>query len=233
MKKTAPNNIPQHIAIIPDGNRRWAKSKHLPSVFGHKKSVDQAEDICLRALDRGVKVVTMWGFSTKNWRRPKTEVRYLMGLFEDIFTNKAERLHKHGVRMRVSGRIEELPAKLRSAIHKAEELTAGNKRGTLHICLNYSGRAEILDIAKKIAAQHIKPSDITERTIEKQLYVPDLPPVDMIIRTSGEYRLSGFLPWQAEDAEYLFLEKHWPAFTPDDMDKAIAEYQRRQRRFGA
>ncbi len=227
------STIPLHIAIVPDGNRRWAKARHLPTLFGHKKGVDVFEDVCYAALDRGVKTMTFWAFSTENWERSKREVQYLLKLFEEVFTTRLEKIHRENIRLVVSGRTWEFPKRLQAAIQNAVEKTKQNTRGIVHLCLNYGGRAEIVDTVKKIVKNHTAPDKITEDTISKNLYAPGLPEPDLIIRTSGEQRLSGYLLWEAEYAEFLFVKKHWPDFNRQDLQEAIEEYQRRQRRFGS
>ncbi len=224
--------VPQHIAIIPDGNRRWAKSKHLPTFFGHKKGVDVMEKTCYAAIDRGVKVLTFWAFSTENWRRAKREVNYLFQLFEDVFKNRLDRFDNENIRLVVSGRIDEFPKKLQNYIKNAVERTKNNTRGVVHLCLNYGGRAEIIDMVKNVLKKKITPDEIDKKVISDNLYTPGLPDPDMIVRTSGEHRTSGFLPWQLEYAEYSFIDKHWPDFNEKDVDNIIKDFQARQRRFG-
>jgi undecaprenyl diphosphate synthase len=233
MKKNTHNNIPQHIAIIPDGNRRWAKAKHLPKLFGHKKGFEVMEKICYAAIDRGVKVMTFYAFSTENWKRSKTEVNYLFRLFEDVFKNYIGKFNAEKIRLLVSGQTDELPNSLIKAIQNAVARTADNKRGIVHLCLNYGGRTEIVDAVKSIIKLGLPANSITKEIITRHLYQPDLPMPDLIMRTSGEHRTSGYLLWQAEYAEYLFINKHWPDFTVRDLDAALKEFELRQRRFGA
>ncbi|MFH0853538.1 MAG: polyprenyl diphosphate synthase [bacterium] len=223
---------PKHIAIIPDGNRRWAKSKHLPSLVGHKKGVEITEEICDVAIEQGVKVLTFWAFSTENWKRSEKEVKYLFHLLEEVFLNKVDKFHRENIRLIVSGRIEKFPKKLQGYIRKAVAKTKNNTRGILNICLNYGGRTEIVDAVKKIIKNKIPAAKIDKETIQKNLYSPELPDPDLIIRTSGEHRTSGYLLWQSEYAEYVFVDKYWPDFTKKDLIKAITEFKNRQRRFG-
>lgn len=227
-----PESIPRHIAIIPDGNRRWAKQHKLSPVLGHKHGVETFERICDAAIDRGVKVITFYTFSTENWRRTKTEVRYLFRLLEDVFTKRLGKLEREGIQLRVSGRIDEFPARLQTIISNAVERTRTNRRGIVHLCLNYGGRNELIDAVRKIARENLPASKIDDRSITAHLYQPDLPAPDLIIRTSGEQRLSGFLLWQSEYSELYFSGKFWPDFSASDLDQAIHEYQRRQRRYG-
>ncbi|PIS43077.1 MAG: di-trans,poly-cis-decaprenylcistransferase [Candidatus Kerfeldbacteria bacterium CG08_land_8_20_14_0_20_40_16] len=224
--------IPKHIAIIPDGNRRWAKSRHLPMFFGHKKGVEVMENICYAALDRGVKVLTFWAFSTENWKRTAKEVNYLIKLFVEVFRNRLNKFHKENVKLVVSGKIEEFPKELQEEIKKAVEKTKRNTRGIVHFCLNYGGRTEIVDVVKKLLKKRISPNKVNQKMISDNLYTPGLPEPDLVIRTSGEQRLSGFLTWQSVYSELLFVAKHWPAFTEKDLNLAIEEFSRRNRRFG-
>lgn len=232
MKKTAHNNIPQHIAIIPDGNRRWAKSKHLPSVFGHKKGVEVSNSFYNNVFDMGVKVLSFWAFSTENWDRPPKEVKYLFKLLEDVFRRWLVSMNQDNIKILVSGRIGELPPKLQKLVNDAVFTTRHNTRGIIHLCLNYGGRAEIVDAVKKIISEGIPASKVTVPLISKYVYTPGLPDTDLIIRTSGEQRLSGYLMWESDYAELVFIKKYFPQLTFTDIKEAVAEYQRRQRRFG-
>lgn len=224
--------VPQHIAIIPDGNRRWAKSRRRPGVFGHRKGVEVANALYNAVFDMGVKVLSFWAFSTENWQRPPTEVKYLFALLEEVFERWITQLDRDNVRVVVSGRIDELPKHLGELVRQAMETTKTNTRGIIHLCLNYGGRAEIVDAVKRIAQEGIPARKISSALVDRYLYNPGLPPPDLIIRTSGEQRLSGYLLWQSEYAELLFLEKKFPDVTVADIKEAIAEFQRRQRRYG-
>jgi undecaprenyl diphosphate synthase len=232
-KASSITKVPHHIAIIPDGNRRWAKAKHMPQFYGHKKGFEVMEKICYAAVDRGVKVMTFYAFSTENWKRSKTEVSYLFRLFESVFKNYVGKFNDEGIRLLVSGQTDALPASLIKAMNQAVSATAQNTRGTVHLCLNYGGRTEIVDAVKNIIKQDVPAKLVTKELISQNLYQPGLPEPDLIIRTSGEHRTSGYLLWQSEYAEYLFIQKHWPDFTVRDLDSALAEFDRRQRRFGA
>lgn len=216
-----------------DGNRRWAKRRGLPSLAGHRRGYDvllKAGDWCLA---RGIDILTVYAFSTENWNRSKKEVSYLMKLLLLALTKEVSGLHKKNIRISVIGRIHGLPKALQKKISEAMKLTAGNTRGTLQLAVNYGGRAELVDAARVVAAQARRPSDITEEKIAAALYTAGQPDPDLIIRTSGEQRLSGFLTWQSVYSELLFVAKHWPEFTERDFDAALAEYGRRQRRYGA
>lgn len=225
-------SVPEHIAIIPDGNRRWAKSKRRPGVFGHRKGVEVANALYNAVFDMGVEVLSFWAFSTENWQRPPKEVKYLFKLLEEVFERWIDQLDRDNVRVVVSGRIDELPKHLGELVHQAMKKTKANTRGIIHLCLNYGGRAEIVDAMKRITQEGIPARKISPALVDRYLYNPGLPPPDLIIRTSGEQRLSGYLLWQSEYAELLFLEKKFPDLTVADIKEAIAEFQRRQRRFG-
>lgn len=224
--------IPKHIGIIMDGNRRWARKKGLPTLIGHKRGYDIAMKVGEWCLDRGVKILTIYAFSTENWNRSKKEVSYLMRLLRQAFTNEIDNLHAKGIQVRVIGIEKGLSKDIKDAIKKAMQLTRNNKRGVLNIALNYGGRSEITEAVKKITKMKLKPSQITEKLISKNIFTADLPDPDLILRTSGEYRLSGFMTWQSAYSELLFIDKPWPAFTEKDVDAAINEYSRRNRRFG-
>ena len=225
--------IPKHIAIILDGNRRWAKQRGLPTFFGHKKGIDNSKKIILYAEKIGVKIVTAYCFSTENWKRSVKEVNYLMNLFEKFLDHHLSELHKKGVRIGHLGSLKELPASLRQKIKKAIEKTSHNTGIIFNLALNYGGRDEIKRAVQKIIKKGYEAKDITQDLINKNLDTAGLPDPDLVIRTSGEQRLSGFLPWQATYSELYFPLVHWPAFDEKQLDKAINEYNRRQRRFGA
>jgi undecaprenyl diphosphate synthase len=224
--------IPKHIGIIMDGNRRWARKQGVPTFAGHKKGYDIAMKVGEWCLDRGVRILTIYAFSTENWDRSKKEVSYLMFLLKQAFKSEIKNLHAKGIQVRVIGVEEGLSKDIKEAIKKAVEITKNNKRGILNIALNYGGRSEITEAVRKIVKQKIKPAQITEKLISNNIFTSDLPDPDLIIRTSGEYRLSGFLTWQSVYSELLFIDKPWPAFTEKDVDDAINEYSRRNRRFG-
>lgn len=225
--------IPQHIAIIPDGNRRWAKERGLPVMQGHKHGVDAFERIGDAAMERGVKYLTFWGFSTENWKRSKREVAYLMRLFKWVLTNKVDEFNEKDVRINVLGRVGAFSSELRRLVRGAMRLTKDNTKGVITFALNYGGRTEILDMVRKALKMKITPRQMTEKRVGELLYSPDIPDPDLIIRTSGEQRLSGFMPWQGVYSELYFSEKYWPDFSARDLDAAISEFSRRQRRYGA
>jgi undecaprenyl diphosphate synthase len=226
-------NIPTHLGIIPDGNRRWAKERGLPTLEGHRRGIDAAKEVALHALKRGVRYFTMYAFSTENWNRAEEEVGYLMDLWYQLIGSEFKELEKHNVRFRFLGSRERLSQKLLEAIASTEERSAGNTGGTVALCLNYGGQIELADTFKAMLAADVKPSEVTPALISQYLYGPDVPPLDLVVRTSGEQRLSGFMLWRSEYAELYFCQKHWPDFTPADLDAALAEFAARQRRFGS
>ncbi len=222
----------KHLAIILDGNRRWAKEHGFPSFEGHRRGYENVKSVGLAALERGVEQFTVFAFSTENWKRGKEEVGYLMELLHRALTAEIDFYQKNNVRLRVIGRRDGLSETLVTAIGEAEAKTAGNTRGQFNLCVNYGGRAEILDAIKLLAAEGVRLEDITEELVASKMWTAGLPDPDLIIRTSGEQRLSGFLAWSGTYSELLFVDAHWPAFTEADLDAAIAEFDSRQRRFG-
>lgn len=226
-------NIPYHLGIIMDGNRRWARAHGLPTLYGHKKGYDKIIKMGDLCLEKGIKILTVYAFSTENWNRSKKEVGYLMRLLKRGLTREIRSLHKKNIKIQVIGRIKELSKDLQKAIKETMALTKNNTRGILNIAINYGGRPEIIDAVKKLMAKKLTPVKITEKLIAENLYTAGLPDPDLIIRTSGEQRLSNFLTWQSAYSELYFIKKHWPDFSEKDLDEAIKEYSRRQRRFGA
>lgn len=224
--------IPEHVGFILDGNRRWAKNRGLPTLQGHKQGYDNLKDITKASVNRGVKYVSAYIFSTENWNRTADEVKYLMGLAHRMLTKDISELNEENIRVVWLGSREKLSKKLLSAIEKAEERTRSNSRGTLALCFNYGGQDELVDAARKIAAQGLQPKDITKDVFEAALYAPEVPSVDLLVRTSGEQRLSGYMLYRVAYAELYFTDKFWPDFAEDDLDEALAEYARRERRHG-
>lgn len=222
--------LPRHIGIIMDGNRRWARAHGLPTFEGHRRGYEKMKQVGRWALDRGIQYLTVYAFSTENWKRSKAEVNYLMDLLLYAFTHDLQEYHRLGIRLRFLGRIEELAPRLRTALRQAEQLTKKNRRATFCVAINYGGQPEILDAVQRIVKQRIPPRRLTSSSFRKYLYAPQVP--DLVLRTSGEQRLSGFLTWQSAYSELLFVKKHWPAFTERDLDAALKEYARRQRRYG-
>jgi len=226
------SKIPHHLAIIMDGNRRWARERGLPTLLGHKKGYEKVWEIGEVCLKRGIKILTVYAFSTENWRRSLKEVNYLMSLLKQAVTKEVVKLHQKGIKLQILGRREGLPQDLQKAIKKAVSLTRKNKKGILNIALNYGGKAEIIDAVKGIIKDKISPSRIDEQLFEKYLYTRGLPPVDLLIRTGGEKRLSNFLPWQLAYAELYFTKKYWPDFGIKDLDAALKDFASRERRIG-
>ena len=230
-------NLPNHIAIIMDGNRRWAKAKGKPSSFGHKEGAKTLEKIVRYANKIGIKYITVYAFSTENWKRKTEEVSTLMALFQSYLDDYSKRADSENIKVKILGSREGLSEKMKDSIEKCMERTKNNTGITFNIALNYGGRDEILRAVKEIATEikdgKISPEEITEETISDKLYTKGEPDPDLLIRTSGEIRLSNFLPWQLVYTEFLFVEKNWPDFTENDLDEAIVEYQKRTRKFGA
>jgi len=223
----------KHLAIIPDGNRRWAKEKGLPTLEGHRRGYETFKSIGDLCIDRGIEYVSFWGFSTENWKRTEEEVGYLMDLILHALRSDLDFYHQKGIRLKVIGRRDGLPQNVARAVAEAEAKTDGNENGQINLFLNYGGHAEIVDAVKEIVASGIASEDVTEELISKTIWMKDMPAPDLIIRTSGEQRLSGFMSWAGAYSELMFVEKHWPDFGEKDLDAAIAEFDRRQRRFGA
>ncbi len=223
---------PQHVAIIMDGNGRWAKARNLPRLAGHRAGTDNLRRILRACKNYGVKIVTLYAFSTENWRRPAEEVEGLMKLLEAYIDRELETLHREGVQIRHLGRLDRIPPALQRKIQHAIDYTRNNTDLILNVALNYGGRAEIVDAARRMLADGLRPEDITEATFSRYLYTSGLPDPDLIIRTSGEYRVSNFLIWQGAYAEYYITDVLWPDFDEKELAKAIEHYRKRERRFG-
>lgn len=228
--------IPQHIAIIMDGNGRWAKKKHMPRNYGHSKGSQVVEKIGKEAFDMGVKYMTVYAFSTENWSRPKEEVDKLMELLHDFMRDCIKKSKKNNMRVRVIGDITRLENELQKSIIELEEISKDNTGLNFQVALNYGGRDEITRAMKKIAAKvengTLKKEEITEQLISEHLDTATIPDPDLLIRTSGEYRLSNFLPWQLAYTEFYFTDVLWPDFNKKELQKAIDYYNGRERRFG-
>jgi undecaprenyl diphosphate synthase len=229
----AHGEVPQHVAIIMDGNGRWAKRQHLPRIAGHRRGVEAVRATVRACVERGVRFLTVFAFSSENWRRPAEEVALLMQLFELALTSEVEKLHKNGVRLKVVGDTRRFDAKIRRAIEKGERLTADNQALTLTIAANYGGRWDILQALTKLAKE-MKNSleQVTEAALAPYLAMSYAPEPDLFIRTGGEQRISNFLLWQLAYAELYFTETLWPDFDGAALDLAIASYRSRERRFG-
>jgi undecaprenyl diphosphate synthase len=223
---------PTHIGIIMDGNRRWATSQGLPTLSGHSKGIDVLYSVTKHIFEQGIPFLTVYAFSVENWQRNHKEVNYLMALIRKGFDKYIDKLHESGIKVTFLGDRERLDEKVIKIILEGEEKTRNNTSGTLAICFNYGGHQEIVDATKRIIDDKVPSDEVTTDTLSSYMYAPEIPPVDLIIRTSGENRISGFMLWRAEYSELYFAEKHWPEFTTSDIDEALVEYARRQRRFG-
>ena len=230
-------NLPKHIALIMDGNRRWAKSKRLPVALGHKEGAKTLEKTVRYAKKLGIKYITVYAFSTENWKRTADEVSALMNLMQSYLDDYSKRADSENIKINFLGSRQELSSKMQNSIDKCIERTRNNTGITFNIALNYGGRNEIVkavkDIAEKVKDDKISIDDITEQMVSDNLYTQGQPDPDLLIRTSGEIRLSNFLPWQLVYTEFVFIEKNWPDFNEKDLDEAIEIYQKRNRKFGA
>lgn len=228
--------VPGHVALVMDGNGRWANRRGLTRIEGHKAGEASLLDVVAGAIQVGVKQLSVYAFSTENWRRSPEEVRFLMGFNRDVLHRRRDQLNEWGVRVRWAGRRPRLWASVIKELEFAERLTAGNDVLTLTMCVNYGGRTEIADavreIATEVASGRLRPSAISERSIQRHLYAPDLPDVDLFVRSSGEQRTSNFMLWQSAYAEMVFLDTLWPDFSRKDLWHAIELYATRARRFG-
>jgi undecaprenyl diphosphate synthase len=228
---------PEHVAIIMDGNGRWAQARGLPRIVGHRRGVEAVRRTLRAAIDQGVGYLTLYGFSSENWRRPEAEVRDIMGLMRHYLRGELAELHRQNVRLRVIGQRDRLPADIVTLIGNAEEVTRLNTRCNLTIALSYGGRDEIATAARDLAEQvrrgELDPAAIDEARFAAHLFTADLPDPDLIIRTSGEQRISNFLLWQCAYSELVFIDRLWPDFAKADLADAIREFHGRERRFGA
>jgi undecaprenyl diphosphate synthase len=216
-----------------DGNGRWARRRGRPASFGHRAGVRAIKPVLQACEDSGVHALSIYAFSTENWARPRAEVRALMRLFHETMQREIDEMHRRGVRILVSGRKDELSGRMRERIEEAMARTANNKNGVLNVCLNYGGRAEIVDAVRALITDGVGADKVDEAAISARMYHPDLPDPDLIIRTAGEHRVSNFLLWQGAYAEMLVTETLWPDFGPDDLKAALDDYAARVRRFGA
>lgn len=230
------NKVPKHVAIIMDGNGRWAKKRGLARISGHQKGVGIIREIVCAAQEWGVKYLTLYAFSRENWARPKREVDFLMNLLSEYLDSELEELKRNSVRFNVIGRIEELPPAIQKKIARNVKEMEQGKGLVLTLALNYSSRVEIADAARrlceKVSSGVLKPGEISESLIERELYTAGMPDPDLLIRTSGELRISNFLLWQISYTEIYVSDKYWPDFTKEDFSQAIKAYQKRERRFG-
>jgi undecaprenyl diphosphate synthase len=222
----------RHVALIMDGNGRWARLRGLPRIEGHRSGVKRVNEIIETAIDQGLKAVTFYTFSMENWQRPKTEINALMRLLRNFLRSEMRRLHRKNVVFRAIGEIERLPASVQKPLREFEELTRNNTGLIVSSALSYGSRSEIANALKMIVSKGIREEDIDEEIISSHLYTKGIPDPDLIIRTSGEMRLSNFLLWQAAYAEFYFTDIHWPDFGREEFLSAIREYNSRERRFG-
>lgn len=226
-------NIPTHVAVVLDGNGRWAKKKHMPRTYGHKNGAENVVDICLYAKERGVKYMTLYAFSTENWKRPAEEVNYLMKLVIKFIESKLDILMEENCKLIFIGDLEKLPASTREICIRAMEDTKDNDEITLNIALNYGGRDELVHAFKLMLDEGVSKEDVTEEMISSYLYTKDQPDPDLLIRPGGELRLSNFLIYQLAYAEFYFTDTLWPDFDRKAFDEALEEFSRRNRRYGA
>jgi len=225
-------SIPHHVGVIMDGNGRWAQEHGLPRLEGHRAGTENIRRLLRSCGEYGIKIVTIYAFSTENWYRPSDEVRGLIGILERVLENEVENLHQEGVKLRHVGELEGLPDRLRKAVLDAIELTKNNDRLILNVAFNYGGRAEILRAVKRLLEDNPDPNEIDEELFGGYLYTAGLPDPDLIIRTGGEMRLSNFLIWQSAYTEYYSTPTFWPDFDKEELAKALRAYARRERRFG-
>lgn len=232
-KSTSVSALPAHVAFIMDGNRRWAKKHNLPQLEGHRRGLyDALIPLVDNCMKKGIKYITVWAFSTENWDRSKKEINYLIVLMEQIFNEKIDELDEKGVRVNPIGRLTDYPDKTQKLAQIVKERTANNDKFVFNIGLSYGGRDEIVTATRNIIRDGLKPEEVTEEKFSEYIFEAGQPNPDMICRTSGEQRLSGFLLWQSAYSELYFTDAYWPDFDEAELDKLIAEYQKRERRFG-
>jgi len=244
MPKSVPSNseegnrypplkrVPQHVGIIMDGNGRWARQRGLPRVAGHREGTENLRRVLRAAVAFGIEILTIYAFSTENWGRPEEEVQGLLSILRHVIDREVPELHEQGVRLRHLGRLERIPPKLEQKIRDALELTKNNDRLTLNVAFNYGGRAEIVDALRDIIARGLSPEDVDSAEVSRHLYTAGQPDPDLIIRTSGEMRLSNFLIWQAAYAEFYTTPTLWPDFDKDELYAALKDFTERERRYG-
>jgi len=227
-----PGQVPLHVAIIMDGNGRWARARGLPRLAGHRAGVDNLRRVLEAATEFGIRYLTIYAFSTENWSRPPDEVRGLLNILEDVIDRELQSLNKNGVQLRHIGRLERLSPELQAKVHQAVEMTQHNERLVLNIAWNYGGRDEIVQAMRRMMENGVLPDDVDEDLVSQYLYTAGIPDPDLIIRTSGELRVSNFLIWQGAYAEWYVTPTYWPDFGRDELLEALWEYARRDRRFG-
>jgi len=229
-------NLPRHLAIIMDGNGRWAKKKRLPRIFGHREGTKSVDVIVQECVELGIEALTLYSFSTENWKRSDSEISGLMNLLHAFLSKKYKKMQDNGIRLNAIGRLDELPEKVRGKLTDIIKKTSKNTKMILTLALNYGGRQEITDAAKQLVKRamqrEISPGDVDEELFSNHLYTKGLPDVDLLIRTSGEFRVSNFLLWQISYAEIIVTKTFWPDFRKEELFNAINDYQKRDRRFG-
>lgn len=230
--QAVPDRIPYHLAIIMDGNGRWAKARGMPRLAGHKAGVENLRRVLRACSEFGIKILTIYAFSTENWGRPESEVRGLMNILESVIDHELDELAANGVQLRHLGQLEGLSPMLQRKVIEAIEYTRNNDRLTLNVAFNYGGREEIIQAVRRIVADGISPDEIDEVLFSHYLYTAGAPDPDLIVRTSGELRVSNFLIWQGAYAEYYATPTYWPDFDKEELRKALIHYSRRERRFG-
>jgi undecaprenyl diphosphate synthase len=227
-----PKKIPQHVAIIMDGNGRWARRRGLPRLAGHRAGVENLRRVLEACVELGIKYLTIYAFSTENWGRPPDEVRGLMNILEDVIDRELDELHRNGVQLRHIGRLDRLSPELQQKVRRAVEMTRHNDRLVLNVAWNYGGRDEIIHAIQRMLEDGVKPEEVTVELVDRYLYTAGCPDPDLIIRTSGELRVSNFLIWQGAYAEWVVTDTFWPDFGKEELIRALLEYERRERRFG-
>jgi undecaprenyl diphosphate synthase len=231
-EKPPLERVPYHLGIIMDGNGRWAQQRGLPRLAGHRAGTENIRRVLTGCVEFGIKVLTIYAFSTENWKRPEQEVKGLMSIFARVIDRELNELDRQGVQLRHVGRLEGISNSLKAKVHHAMDLTKTNDRIILNVAFNYGGRAEIVDALKRIIGDGVQAEEVTEELIGRYLYTTDCPDADLIIRTSGEFRTSNFLLWQAAYAEYYVTDTYWPDFDKDKLYEALLTYGQRDRRFG-
>ncbi len=230
--KEIPENIPTHIAIIMDGNGRWATSRGLPRLAGHRAGTENLRRVIESCVEYGIQYLTIYAFSTENWGRPNSEVQGLMRILEDVIDRELNELHKQGVKLRHIGHLDRLRPRLRQKVLDAIELTKDNARLILNVAFNYGGRDEIVHVIQRMIKDGVPPQEVTVELVNQYLFTSGVPDPDLVIRTSGELRISNFMIWQAAYAEWYFTPVYWPDFDEHEFLRALEEYSHRQRRFG-
>ncbi len=232
-EQNLPETVPTHVAIIMDGNGRWARERHLPRLMGHRAGVENLRRVLRASVDFGINYLTIYAFSTENWERPSIEVRGLMNILDDVIDRELVEMHENGVQLRHIGRLEGLRPELQEKVRHAVELTKDNTNLVLNVAWNYGGRDEIIHAVQGMIKDGVDPADIDEDLIHQYLFTSDSPDPDLVIRTSGELRVSNFLIWQSAYSEWIFPDTLWPDFGPEELRAALWDYARRERRFGA